>query len=76
VLTSCASVFFPSRGFDLELSSAPLTSDAGLLVFREFDERIGLTRQFAAALHDLRAAGCCDHSILEMVRQRVYGILV
>jgi hypothetical protein len=67
--------FFPSRDIDLELSSAPLTSDAGLLVLREFDERIGLTRQFATALQDLRAPRFCDHSLLEMVRQRVYGIL-
>ena len=37
--------FLPSREIEVELSSAPLTSDAGLLVFREFDDRIGLTRQ-------------------------------
>lgn len=67
--------FLPSRDIEVELSSAPLTSDAGLLVFREFDDRIGLTRQFAAALTDLRNSRCCDHGILEMVRQRVYGIL-
>jgi len=32
-----------------DLADAPLTSDAGLLPLRQSDERIGLTRQFAAA---------------------------
>lgn len=67
--------FFPSRDIEVELSSAPLTSDAGLLVFREFDARIGLTQQFAAALQDRRKVAFCDHDMLEMVRQRIYGIL-
>ena len=67
--------FLPSRDIEVELSSAPLTSDAGLLVFREFDDQIGLTRQFAAALKDLRVPRVSGHGVLEMVRQRIYGIL-
>src|SRR5690606_18172798 len=43
------------------------------LVVREFDERIGLTQQFAAVLDDQRQEP--THSLLAMVRQRVYGIL-
>jgi hypothetical protein len=57
----------------VENSAGRLSSDAGLLVVREFDERVGLTSQFAAALHDTRREP--THSLLEMVRQRVYGIL-
>jgi hypothetical protein len=57
----------------VENSAGRLSSDAGLLVIREFDERIGLTRQFAAAIHDGRREP--THSLLAMVRQRVYGIL-
>ena len=34
----------------IEASDAPLTSDAGLLPLRQFDERIGLTKQLAAVL--------------------------
>ncbi len=67
--------FFPSRPVEFELSAAPLTSDAGLLVFRQFDEKIRLTEQFAAALDDRRDPVFTKHSLLTMARQRIYGIL-
>jgi hypothetical protein len=38
----------------LEPSPGQLSSDAGLLPTREFDERIGLTQTFADALNDPR----------------------
>lgn len=65
---------FPTRKkVVVENSAGRLSSDAGLLVIRELDERIGLTKRFTAALMDLRRDP--DHSFLAMVRQRVYGIL-
>jgi hypothetical protein len=67
--------FFPSRPVDLEVASAPLSSDAGLLVIRQFDDRIGLTERFAAALDDRRDPTLARQSSLSMVRQRIYGIL-
>lgn len=67
--------FFPSRPVEFELSAAPLSSDAGLLVFRQFDEQIRLTEQFAAALDDRRDPTFTKHSLLTMLRQRIYGIL-
>jgi len=59
----------------VEPSQAQLSSDGGLLPLRQFDEQIGLTRQFAQALQDARAPGLITHSFLEMVRSRIYGIL-
>lgn len=59
----------------IETSDAPLTSDAGLLPLRQFDDRIGLTSQFAAALHDPRDPTLIEHTFPEMVRSRVFGIL-
>src|SRR5262245_19568028 len=38
----------------IESSPGQLSSDAGLLPIRQFDERIGFTRAFAAALDDPR----------------------
>jgi hypothetical protein len=51
------------------------TSDAGLLPVRQLDERLGLTRQFAAALQDLRYRPFVEHTVEEMARMRVYGIV-
>lgn len=65
--------FLPQKPVVVQNSAGRLSSDAGLLVVREFDQRIGLTRQFAAALADRRRQP--SHSLLAMVRQRVYGIL-
>lgn len=59
----------------MDVSSALLTSDAGLLAVRQHDEQIRLTERFAAALMDVRATESVSHSLLSMVRQRVYGIL-
>jgi DDE family transposase len=67
--------FFPSRPLEVELSTSPLTSDAGLLPIRQFDDRIRLTERFAAALVDRRDPAFVEHSLLSMVRQRIYGIL-
>lgn len=59
----------------VEPSAGQLSSDAGLLPFRQLDERLGLTRSFAAVLNDPRDPDLIEHTNLEMVRSRVYGIL-
>lgn len=56
-------------------SAAQVSSDAGLLPFRQLDERLGLTQQLAGCLTDRRHVGYVGHTFLEMVRMRVYGIL-
>jgi hypothetical protein len=67
--------FFGDLPIVVETSPAQLSSDAGLLPLRQFDERIGLTAQFAAALHDRRNPELIEHTFLDMVRSRLYGIL-
>jgi hypothetical protein len=67
--------FHVDRPVVVEASAAQLSSDAGLLVVREFDERIGLTAQFAATLKDTRDPVFTRHDMLSMVRQRIYGLL-
>ena len=67
--------FLGSKPIVVEPVEAHLTSDAGLLPIREFDEAIGLTQQFADALYDSRKQCLTRHSFLEMVRSRIYGIL-
>ena len=67
--------FFGEKPIVVEASAGALTSDAGLLPVREFDERIGFTELLAAALHDPRHQPFVDHTFPEMVRMRIYGIL-
>ena len=59
----------------IEVSAAPLTSDAGLLPVRQFDERIGFTGRLAAAMGDRRDPNAVDHTVRTLLRQRVYGML-
>ena len=64
--------FLGSTPIIVEPSAGALSSDAGLLPLRQFDEAFGMTRQFADALEDQRYQPFVDHSLLEMVRMRVY----
>ena len=67
--------FGTSKLVVVEPSAAQVSSDAGLLPFRQLDERLGVTKQLAACLTDRRHAGYIGHTFLEMVRMRMYGIL-
>src|SRR5262245_25300139 len=58
-----------------EPSPGQLSSDAGLLPIRQFDQRIGLTRAFADALDGPRDPALTAHTFVEKVRSRVYGSL-
>jgi hypothetical protein len=67
--------FFHNLPIVVETTAVQLTSDAGLLPIREFDERIGLTRSFAAVLDDVRDPELLAHPFVQMTRSRVYGVL-
>lgn len=51
-----------------------LTSDAGALLLREVDRRIGLTERLAACLTDPRDPAKIVHDQRVMLAQRIYGI--
>lgn len=53
----------------------PISTDAGLLPLRQLDEYLGLTAGFAAQLTETRRVASRLHSLLEMLRSRVFGIL-
>ncbi len=48
--------FDTSKPVVVEPSTAQISSDAGLLLFRQLDEQLGVTEQLAAALDDPRDA--------------------
>jgi Transposase DDE domain group 1 len=53
---------------------AHASSDGGALLLKAIDERLGLTQRLAAGLTDRRQAGKVEHELIELVRQRTFGI--
>ena len=51
-----------------------ITSDAGGLLLRETEKRTGIICQFAQCFKDLRNPKQIEHTIKELVSQRVYGL--
>jgi hypothetical protein len=66
--------FHPQRPVDLSFDAPQTSSDGGLLLLRQLDERLGLCARVAACLPDPRAAAHVVHSRLEQVRQRILAI--
>ena len=51
-----------------------LSSDGGVLLLAAVDRRLRLLEQFAACFKDHRNPALVEHSIEELVRQRVFGL--
>lgn len=62
------------RVIEADISGGDLSSDGGLLLLRQADRRIGLTRAAATALPDPRDPERIRHGLREMLAQRVYGL--
>src|SRR5262249_59323231 len=59
----------------LEFHGSTVTSDAGLLAYRELDDALRLTRTAATGLHETRTGQNTQHSLLAMLRQSIYSRL-
>jgi hypothetical protein len=51
-----------------------ITSDAGGLLLREVEQATGILRQFGSCFEDHRDPKLIEHSVGELVRQRVYAL--
>src|ERR671916_2013272 len=66
-------------GFDrrlkLEFHGSRVTSDAGLLAFRDLDDALGLSELAGQALADTRTGRNGRHTLMAQLRQSVFGRL-
>ena len=78
-MTSClpqlSFSFYRHRPLRADFSGGQISSDAGLLPLRAFDQRHGLTRDLAKCLTDFREEERTRHSVLSLFRQRLYQII-
>lgn len=61
------------RRLKLEFHGSRVTSDAGLLAYRELDDALGLTTLAGDALADSRIGKNGRHGVVGLLRQAVYG---
>ena len=63
------------RRIELNFDGGDITGDAGLLLLRQVDRKLGLLGNIAPLLPDDRDPERIEHSTLELLRQRVYEIV-
>jgi hypothetical protein len=59
----------------LEFVGSKITSDAGLLAYRELDEKLGLTEMAGQFLAEQRSGRNLQHHLVPLIRQSVYSRL-
>ena len=63
-----------SRDIVARFDGGTISSDGGSLLLRETDQRLNLLPRLAGCFLDARNQDLVEHSVLEMVSQRVYGL--
>jgi len=63
-----------SRKVRVDFDGGEVTSDAGVLLLRQADRKLRLTKELQHLLSDPRRQASCDHRQIELLRQRIYGL--
>lgn len=66
--------FHPNQPIEVAFDAPHVSSDGGVLLLRQADERLGISSWFAECVPDERDAERVEHTRVEQVRQRVYQI--
>jgi Transposase DDE domain group 1 len=66
--------FHPTLPIRVAFDAPHISSDGGLLLLRQMDDRLGLSKRLAALLPDERDPSKVKHARREQVRQRLYQI--
>ncbi len=78
-MTECtrASFAFASdtqRTVVAKFDGGTITTEGGGLLLHQVEQKTGILRQFAACFRDFRGSTRIDHTVEELVRQRVYAL--
>ena len=78
-MTKCTqeSFNFPDvkrRSVEVNCQGGDITSDGGVLLLRQVDKRLDLSKAVSKALTDSRRRASCKHDVLSLLRQRVYAL--
>lgn len=78
-MTECKQLEMPGasvkgRRVVMDFNGGAVSSDAGLVLLRRVDERLGLTRRLRRDLADTRSAPQVRHEAVTMLRQRVLAV--
>jgi len=65
---------FKRRKIEAQFSGGAITSDGGVMLLRAVDQRVGLTERIAEKMHDFRDPNRVQHQLVDLLRQRVYGL--
>ena len=63
-----------SRKISIDFSGGNITSNGGVLLLKQADTKLGLTRAATKSIPDTRRQASVSHTIEQMFRQRVYAI--
>jgi len=75
--TDCQPLLFNclgSRQVVTDFSAGLISSDGGMLLLRQIDEGLGISRSLAGCFSDRRSPLLIEHSLRELVAQRLLGL--
>ena len=65
-----------SRQVTARFDGGMITSDAGVLLLRELEERLGIIERLAACFDDYRNPTYVEHSVEQLLKQRIFGLIL